>query len=165
MGWNGLRSRLTPRFSANRMVREYTENYYLPAASAFLLRCRQGAALAAQLASWSEELDRHWGALRFGTMNVHSTADQHRFEIPIYLDDLAPENVRVELCAEALEADGQPELHVMHREAPLTGAVNGYLYTASVTATRPSDHYTPRIVPYHEQASVPLDAVHILWQR
>jgi starch phosphorylase len=158
-------ARLTPRFSANRMVREYTENYYLPAASAFLLRCRQGAALAAQLASWSEELDRHWGALRFGTMNVHSTADQHRFEIPIYLDDLALENVRVELCAVALEADRQPELHVMHREAPLTGAVNGYLYTASVTATRPSDHYTPRIVPYHEQASVPLDAVHILWQR
>jgi len=31
-------SRLTPRFSANRAVREYTERYYLPAAAAYRVR-------------------------------------------------------------------------------------------------------------------------------
>jgi glycogen phosphorylase len=101
--------------------------------------------------------------LRFGTIEVHSTADQHQFEVPVYLDELTPEMVHVELYAEALAADEPPERHVMNRGAPLTGAVNGYLYTASVSTARPSDHYTPRIVPYHVQASVPLDAAHILW--
>jgi hypothetical protein len=31
-------ARLTPRFSANRTVREYTEQHYLPAATAYHLR-------------------------------------------------------------------------------------------------------------------------------
>ena len=33
-------ARLTPRFSANRTVREYTEQHYLPAATAYHLHCQ-----------------------------------------------------------------------------------------------------------------------------
>jgi len=39
------------------------------------------------------------------------------------------------------------------------------LYTAEVPATRPASDYTPRIVPHHANASVPLEAEQILWQR
>jgi hypothetical protein len=33
-----------------------------------------------------------------------------------------------------------------------------------VSATRPSSDYTPRIVPYHLNAVVPLEAGQIVWQ-
>jgi glucan phosphorylase len=44
-------ARLTPRFSADRAVREYTEQHYLPAASAYrVARCRTKAQSASK---WS----------------------------------------------------------------------------------------------------------------
>jgi glycogen phosphorylase len=34
-----------------------------------------------------------------------------------------------------------------------------------VPASRPATDYTPRLVPYHPDARVPLEANEILWQR
>jgi len=42
-------ARLTPRFSANRAIREYTEKYYLPAAKRYRHRTENRAALAIEL--------------------------------------------------------------------------------------------------------------------
>jgi glycogen phosphorylase len=41
----------------------------------------------------------------------------------------------------------------------------GYLYVASTGNERNAADFTPRIVPYHPSASVPLEASQILWQR
>jgi len=38
-------------------------------------------------------------------------------------------------------------------------------YSAHVSATRPASEYTARIVPQYLNASVPLEAEQILWQR
>ena len=43
-------ARLTPRFSANRTVREYTEQHYLPAAAAYRTRAADKGAVGRQ---WS----------------------------------------------------------------------------------------------------------------
>ena len=45
-------ARLTPRFSANRAVREYTEQYYLPAAAAYRLRIANKGAIGRQIVDW-----------------------------------------------------------------------------------------------------------------
>jgi len=42
---------------------------------------------------------------------------------------------------------------------------NVWRYTASVPATRPAQDFTPRIVPFHPDAFVPLEAPDILWHR
>jgi len=34
-----------------------------------------------------------------------------------------------------------------------------------VPATRPADDFTPRLIPYKDEAMVPLEASEILWQR
>jgi starch phosphorylase len=38
-------------------------------------------------------------------------------------------------------------------------------YSAQVPATRSASNYTARIIPRHSNASVPLEARQILWQR
>jgi glycogen phosphorylase len=53
----------------------------------------------------------------------------------------------------------------MTRGEPLVGATHGYLYSAHVPATRPAGDYTPRVIPHHPAAIVPLEAAQILWQR
>jgi starch phosphorylase len=155
-------ARLTPRFSANRTVREYTERYYLPAAAAFRQRTADKGALAAQVLDWRRALARHWGAVHFGDLRVETAEGQHLFQVAVYLDDLEPDAVRVELYADDGDA---PVRQAMTRGEALVGASHGYLYSARLPATRPAADYTPRVIPHHPAAIVPLEAAQILWQR
>jgi glycogen phosphorylase len=157
-------ARLTPRFSAGRTVREYTERYYLPAATAYRQRAADQGALAARVLDWQRTLARHWGTVHFGDLQVETSAGQHLFQVQVYLDELEPHAVRVELYADGRDGDA-PVRQEMARGEPLVGAVHGYLYSARVPATRPAGDYTPRVVPHHPAAAVPLEAAQILWQR
>jgi starch phosphorylase len=58
-----------------------------------------------------------------------------------------------------------PERIVMAQQGPLPGAINGFIYRARVAAKRSAEDYTPRIVPYHKHAFIPLEEAHILWMR
>ncbi len=157
-------AQLTPRFSTNRMLRQYTQEIYLPRARAFRQRVKNNGWLGSELEKWQKEIDNHWQYIHFGIKMVTKTDDSGcDFQLPVYLDDLSPEAVRVELYAESLEAGGKPERIVMSREKQFSGTVNGYLYKATILTTRPADDYTPRIIPYHPDAMVPLEDNHILW--
>jgi len=39
------------------------------------------------------------------------------------------------------------------------------IYSAQVSAARPASDYTARITPNHANASLPLEAEQVLWQR
>ncbi len=157
-------ARLTPFYSANRAVREYTEAHYLPAAAAYRERIARGGALGAELLEWRKALEIHWGHVRFGVVTVETTDGEHRFEAQVYLGELDPAAVRVELYADPRDG-AQPFRQLMTQGQALVGAVNGYLYSARVPATRPASDYTPRVVPFKPGARVPLEAPYILWQR
>jgi len=70
--------------------------------------------------------------------------------------------ISVELYANG-ENDAGPVIEKMNRGERLAGEETGYTYTAPFPATRSAGDYTPRIVPQHEAASVPLEAPFILW--
>jgi starch phosphorylase len=156
--------RLTPRFSTNRAVREYTEHHYLPAAEAYRGRAADKGAIGVQLVNRRHQLEQQWAALRFGEVKVETDGERCVFEVQMYLDDLDPEAVRVELYANG--ADGSAAERVeMQRVRQLVGAANGYAYRAEVSAARPATDYTARLIAQHDDLAVPLEDAHILWQR
>ena len=63
-------ARLTPRFSANRSVREYTEQHYLPAASAYRERAANKGAIGRQMVDWRQSLEQKWTTLHFGEVKI-----------------------------------------------------------------------------------------------
>jgi starch phosphorylase len=157
-------ARLTSRFSSNRAVREYTEQYYFPAASAYRERAADKGAIGVQLVDWRRALEQKWAALRFGEVKAETDGEQHVFEVQAYLDDLDPEAVRVELYANG--ADGALPVRVeMKRVRQLAGAKNGYAYRAGVPAARPATDYTARFIPHRDGVAVPFEDARILWQR
>ncbi len=157
-------AQLTPRFSAGRAVREYTEQHYLPAASAFRARSADKGAIGVAMVDWRRALGQKWAALRFGEVKLETGGGQHLFEVQVYLDDLDAEAVRVELYADGANG-AAPERVQMRRVRQMVGAINGYAYRASVPATRPAADYTARVIPQRDGAAVPLEDAHILWQR
>jgi glycogen phosphorylase len=157
-------ARLTPRFSADRAVREYTEQHYLPAATAVGSRMANKGAIAGEMVSWRHSLEQKWAALRFGEAKVETKGQQHKFDVQVYLNDLDPKAVRIELYADAVNG-GSPTRQEMKPIRPLTGAAGGYDYSAAVPSSRPSSDYTARAVPHYDGAAIPLEDPQILWQR
>ena len=157
-------ARLTPKFSAERAVREYTEHRYLPAATAYLARAADKGAIGRHVADWRRGLERNWAGLRLGEVKMETRGGQHVFEIQIYLNNLDPKSVRVELCANGVNG-AVPERVEMKSDRQLAGASGGYVYGAVVPAARPPTDYTARVIPRFDGVAVPLEEARILWQR
>jgi len=157
-------ARLTPRFSASRAVREYTEQHYLPAAAAYRERAANKGAVGGQVVDWQHAVDRKWSSLRFGDLRVETNADHHMFEVEIFLNDLDPNAIRVELYADGING-GDPVREEMKGVRPLPDASRRCVYHATVPPTRPARDYTARVIPQRSGVAVPLESARILWQR
>ena len=118
-------------------MREYTEQHYLPAAAAYRKRAADKGAVGRQMVDWRHAMEEEWPALRFGEMKVETNGEQHVFEVQVYLNDLDPNAVRVELYADGVNGDG-PVRQEMERVRQLPGASGGYVYSAAVPAARPA---------------------------
>jgi starch phosphorylase len=157
-------ARLTPQYSADRAVREYTEKYYLPAASAYGERAREAGAPAVKMLGWQQVLAEHWADVRLGQLSVGTGNGQHEFQLQVWLGNLPPDFVKVELYANAL-AGGAPERYVMERNGGSESREAGGVYSVRVPAARAAADYTPRIIPHHPGALIPLEGPQIYWQR
>jgi starch phosphorylase len=152
---------LTPQFSTNRVVREYTELHYLPAAVAYRARSANEGAAGVQIADWQRELKKKWPQLSFGALRVETSGGQHRFEVELMLNSLDPEDIRVELYA----GGSAPRRVAMDRVERPELPPGKHVYGASVAAERNASDYTPRVIPSRTGLTVPLEAGYILWQR
>ena len=157
-------AQLTPRFSASRAVREYSEQHYLPAAAAYRERAANKGAVGKQVVDWQHEVDRKWSSLRFGNLRVETNADHHVFEVEIFLNDLDQNAVRVELYADGING-GDPVRVEMKCAQQLRDSSRRCVYHATVSATRQAGDYTARVMPQRAGAAVPLESARILWQR
>ncbi|MHB8520009.1 MAG: alpha-glucan family phosphorylase [Limisphaerales bacterium] len=157
-------AQLTPRFSANRAVCEYTEQHYLPAAMACHSRIANKGAIGRQMVDWQHGLEQKWSKLRFGEVKVETKGNRHMYEVHVYLNDLDPNAVRVELYADGVSG-AIPVRQEMKRVRQLAGASGGYVYSAAVSATRPPSDYTARVIPHCDGVAIPLEDARMLWQR
>ncbi len=153
---------LTPRFSSNRMLTDYLQDYYLPLAARQQRRAADGGAVGRELVAWRAQIARHWNSLHWDRLQAHSDEQGHHVSLTLFLDDLDPDSVQVSCYADPL-GDAPAESHVLDRGEPLAGAVNGFVYRGTLPAARPLSHYTPRLIPQHPDALVPLETHQITW--
>lgn len=157
-------SNLTPQFSSNRMLEQYVREVYDPASADYRARAAEQGRLAQALRSWADQLSASWHELHFGKVESHANGGDWYFRIPVYLGNVSPEAIAVELCADA--AGALPAtLTPMRIESAIAGATNGYIYGARVSSQRPDTHYTARIRPLHPQVRVPAEFGNLRWER
>jgi glycogen phosphorylase len=155
---------LTPAYSSNRTVREYLTQAYLPAAKALSERLANGAEIAKQLADWERRVRGRWPGLHIGVPAATQAGDALCFTVPVYLGEMAAEDVRVEIYAEPREGDA-PEVVELTRGEAIAGAVNGHIYSGRTAGGRPAMDFTARIVPCSPDVRVPAELPLILWQK
>jgi starch phosphorylase len=155
---------LAPRFSSARMLQEYVNQVYVPAASAYRRRKANRASLARDLQRWAQHLEQHWSGIRFGEMTSQMNGGRLTLSVPVYLGDIARDSVRVEIYADPLEAEG-PVVQQMTAGTPIPDAPNAAVYHATLHTVRPAGDFTARVVPYHREARIPIELPLIAWQR
>lgn len=150
---------LTATYSANRMVREYVEAFYLPMKHRGELRTPE---TAAGIRSEYQQISRNWPKLRFSAINASEPEDGNQtFTVEVYLDGIDEQRVAVELVAEA-SADGPGIVKGMRMKHALAGSANSYQFECRVPS-RPDGHYTPRLRVKDERLNLPLENPAVRW--
>jgi starch phosphorylase len=153
---------LAPFYSTNRMLREYLKAVYEPAVERFRYRNEQPQAAARDLAEWELNLRQHWHEIRLGQATATRDGSRLCVTVPVTLGDTDPKGVKVEIYADPAEGRAMV-CQALQRSAPIPGTINGFFYVTEIEDTRPLEHLTPRVVPFHEHALVPLELPLIHW--
>lgn len=152
-------AKLTPHYSSNRMMREYTEKYYLPAAELYQSRVDLSVKY-----NWPQLAEQQWKRLQFGPMRVETVKDVHRFIVELALNGVDPTLVKVELFANG-GGDSLPLCYAMQNVQQAKENSFSRMYSVEVPALHPADYYTPRAMPCSSNANTTaLELPYILWQ-
>ncbi len=152
---------LTPKFSANRAVREYTEMYYLPASANYLKRSAEEANVAKRIVGTKHDLRNKWDGIRFGEASIDYVEGGFQYNISVTLNAIDPNIILIQLYANGSN-NGMPEIINMGGETEQKEEL--LRYHAHVTTNRPASDYTVRIIPNYENVSIPLEDNLIRWQ-
>ncbi|MCL4471274.1 MAG: alpha-glucan family phosphorylase [Gammaproteobacteria bacterium] len=155
-------SGLAPRFSSNRMLQEYVGDAYLPVSAAYRRRSADGGRLAKELAAWESNLRRYWHEIHLSNLEVLQQPDGWLFALQVYLGEIPPQSVQVQLYAEPADKDAAVP-QVMECRASIPGATHGYVYHCHIATARPAADFTPRIVAWHPEAHIPMESNLIRW--
>ena len=164
--------RHTGVFNTNRMVRDYAECCYLPAGQRSLHLSRNDWERAKALAAWKEQVRRQWSQIRIeriwsedGGERALKVGDHLRVMAQIYLGDLKPTDVAVELYYGPLNAEGQiAEGKALPTLIAQSKGGGTYIFAGALSCKRSGLHgYALRILPQHEDLGNPFEMGLILW--
>ncbi len=157
-------------FNTNRMVAEYTERFYMPAARRYALLSDNDLGEAKSLAAWKLRLYENWSQLRITKVNGDLPAeikvgDTFAAQAEVFCGGLTPDEITVELYVGLVNPSGEivrghtVPMHLIERTAEGT-----YLYEAETRCLMSGLHgYTVRVLPYHPQAVTPFLPGFIKW--
>jgi glycogen phosphorylase len=148
---------VTPVFNTHRMVKEYAERLYTPAAAAFKEFARNDYQAATDLSRWKSQMRRDWPQVQIYDVQI-GNSDRHNILVgetldltaKLHLGPVNPEHVRVEAYHGEIEIDGvrNPHITPLHR-AEHSG--NGHhVYRGAVPASESGTYgFSVRVVPTH----------------
>ncbi len=148
-----------PFFNTNRMVQEYTEKFYLPAAQRWRRFTADNYKVTREVAAWRSKLQSRWDEVRIEAVEANiSEQTVVGNELPvsaqIRLGSIKPEEIAVELYFGPLDARG---LITTGNSAPLTcegsnGSMETYRYSGAIPCEYCGRYgYALRIVPNHPE--------------
>ena len=150
---------LSPIFSTNRMLAEYGERYYLPAARHHAELCADGFARARGVAAWKQRVEAAWAAVRVESARAvepgaRTVGQGFAVEARVRLGALRPADVAVEAAYGPLDAQMRlpaPEVVPLELRQSLDGL---HLYAGVVPCDRTGlMGYGVRVRPAHPDAA------------
>jgi starch phosphorylase len=160
---------LGPQVTASRMVRDYVQQYYEPAAAAADAVQADGASRGRALAAWRARVVGAWPAVKVVGVDAPAgpalIGDERTVHVTVDLGPLQPEDVAVQVLhgpVGAADELQQPEVLTLDS----TGIDDRGLatYVGSFGCQRSGRHgFTVRVVPSHPDLPTPLELGLVAW--
>ena len=156
---------LGPQVSANRMVAEYVQRLYQPAAQAGRLARANGYAATKELASWVERVRPAWSAIGIEHVESHGLADEPQIgeslqvRAHVNLGELCPEDVTVTVvygtAGDSDELTNTSSVPLEHVEENGPGR---YLFSTDLLIDRSGSFgYGIQVLPRHKALANPAE--------
>jgi starch phosphorylase len=158
-------STLTPALSADRMVREYVERLYIPAARAEEAISASGYEPARELAAWKARVTAAWPQVAVthvesgGVDAVPQVGDSLHVRAHVVLGALEPEDVKVEVIyGKAQDGDRLADIHRSALELVSHDIGSAATFGGTVPLSRAGSFgYNVRVVPRHPLLATPAE--------
>jgi starch phosphorylase len=158
---------VAPRFNSMRMLEEYVEQLYRPAAARGRRLAADGHAAARELAEWRAKVRAAWPGVvlrRAGEPPARvAHGERLRIAVAVRLNGLAPEDLAVELVLRRAAVRAPP---ACHRLAPRASTTDGgeHLYELEFAPEQNGRlEYQLRAYPCHEQLAHPFETGLMAW--
>ncbi len=172
-GWVAMSKRsiatITPRFNSARMVGEYVNKYYLPAARQWRQYSQEGFANARRLAEWKTRVRAGWPKVAIKRVDTPVRripfGAMVRFEVSIFIDSLDPADITVELLFARPNSNAQsrPPRHYRMEYQGLAPD-GGRLFAAELKPEVCGKiEYRIRAYPYHPLLTHPFEMGMMVW--
>jgi starch phosphorylase len=151
---------VTPVFNTQRMVKEYTEQLYIRAASAHENLSRHSCGAATHLSQWKTQMRNDWAQVQVSDVQLAnkerqsiSVGESLRVSARVHLGALDPQHVRVEAYHGEVDNGDlrNPTATVLNQSPDQSGMGNGdYIYQGSIPGTESGTYgFSVRVVPIH----------------
>jgi len=148
---------VTPVFNTHRMVKEYTERLYVPAAQAHREFSQDGCVAASGLSQWKSRIRKDWPQVRIDDVQV---GNKERQNIPVgeslevsarvHLGAVDPKHIRVEVYHGESENGGIKNPGITALAQVNQNGDGSYIYHGSVPATESGAYgFSVRVIPTH----------------
>jgi len=149
---------VTPMFNTQRMVKQYTEQLYIPAAQAYENFSRDSCGSATQLSQWKAKMRKDWPQVQISDVQVANKDRQSilvgealQISARVHLGAVDPQHVRVEAYHGEMDNGDirNPAATVLNQSSQPDGNGN-YIYQGTVPATESGTYgFSVRVVPTH----------------
>ncbi len=155
-----------PAVLATRMVRDYTEQLYEPAAAHAARMTAAGLGPARELATWKARVLRGWDDVRVDSVDIsEDVADlgsERSVTAAVSLGPLDPADVEVQLVHGTVGQNDEMEAATV--AAMVSGDGDPTHWTATFRCDRPGRYgVTVRILPCHRDLASPVELGRIAW--
>ncbi|HNT76602.1 MAG TPA: alpha-glucan family phosphorylase [Anaerolineae bacterium] len=157
-------------FNTNRMVAEYTDRFYMPAAHRYAELTADAMARTRALAAWKLRLYANWEQIRIEWVeselpNAIKVGAPVTVNTQVYLGALKPEDVCVQLYMGLVNPQGDIVKGSATPMKPIERMGEGrYFFSASVAGAMSGLHgYTVRVLPSHPDLVTPFLPGFIKW--
>jgi starch phosphorylase len=163
-----LRS-LGPRVSASRMVRDYVEQMYEPAARRADTMGEAGGARARELAAWKQRVAKAWPSVRIHAVDSESTlvdlGSSRKVEAVVDLGSLDRDDIEVQLLHGPVGSNEELNpASVLPMELVGLDGEGSYRYAGSFVCERAGRYgFTVRVVPSHPDLSTFAELGCVTW--
>jgi len=161
---------ICPIFNTNRMLSEYTSDFYYPSAMRASIMKENDFSIAKDLASWKKRIKKQWDSIRFlnvesGTAGSLSVKSSLFIKAEVYLGGILPDDVDIQIYYGKLDSDRLiKDGKIISMLVEDNSVSKKYIYKGEISSWESGlNGFTIRVIPKHEALAYPLEEGLIHW--